>query len=149
MTRQVTTGQDGWADCRGGEISGLVRQLKMQRAISRRKQIVQSFSIAAGLLVIVGLGWLMLPGEPSPAEANYGGVPCSEVVRHGKQYVLHQLDPELAKRVNAHLGQCENCRRKMTMLRERLGLGPAKRSTDSDRDSPVSATATIAATLIP
>lgn len=149
MTQQETTGQNEWTDCRGGEISGLVRRLKTQRTLSRRKQVVQSFSIAAGLLVVVGLGWLMLPGEPAPVEADYGGIVCSEVVKHSKQYVLHQLDPELAKKINAHLGQCENCRRKMTMLRERLGLGPAKRSTDSGRHAPVSATATVAATIIP
>jgi len=148
MTNSKASKQSEWTDCQGGEISGMARRLKTQRAISRRKQVMQSLSIAAGLLVMVGIGWMMLPGDP-PAGGNYGGIACSEVVKNGKQYVLHQLDPELAERINAHLGKCENCQRKLTMLRQRLGLSPAKPKTESDEQAVVATSATIAATMLP
>ncbi len=149
MTTTKTSDQSEWTDCQGGEISGMARRLKAQRAISRRKQIMQSLSIAAGLLVMVGVGWMMLPGDP-PAGGNHGGIACSEVVKNGKQYVLHQLDPELAERINAHLGKCENCQRKLTMLRQRLGLRPAtKPKTESEEQAVVATSATIAAIMLP
>ncbi len=149
MTTNKTSDQSEWTDCQGGEISGMARRLKAQRASSRRKQIMQSLSIAAGLLLMVGIGWMMLSGDPS-ANGSHKGIACSEVIKNGKQYVLHQLDPELAERINAHLGKCENCQRKLTMLRQRLELNPAtKPKTESKEQAVLARSATIAATMLP
>ncbi len=140
MTNSDTSEQSEWVDCRGGEISGLVRRLKSQRTTEKRRQIVRSVSVAAALLLMVGIGWTMLSGAPSQIKKGQGGIACSEVVKNGKQYVLHELDPELASRINAHLGKCKNCQRKLAVLRQRLGLNSAALQP-KPADQPVVSTA--------
>jgi len=147
MTNSDTASQSGWDNCQGGEIANLVQSLKRQRAHSRRTQISQSLAIAAGLLVMVGIGWMMLPDGRPAGEANYGGIVCSDVVKNAKGYVLHELDPELSERIRVHLSQCENCQHKMTMLRERLGIIPATPDKTQDKNQARLARATTIAAL--
>ncbi len=150
MTNHESINQSDWVDCQGGEISGLVRRLKSQRSVSRRRQVMQSLSVAAGLLVIVGIGWMVIPGDNSTLEAKRGGITCSDVVENGKQYILNELDPELAERINAHLGKCENCQKKLSMLRDRLGLSPDKLDKKQPNEQTVVSTiTTIASAILP
>ena len=122
MTKSKPTSHSDWANCQGGEISGLVQRLKQQRTASRRTQIVRSLSIAAGLVVMVGIGWAMLPKGPLPGEAMHGGIACKDVLKNGEAFVLHELDQEMTDRIKLHLGECETCQQKINSLRENFGL---------------------------
>lgn len=149
MTDLKTSSHSDWTDCQGGEISGLIQRLQQQKAASRRTQITQSLSIAAAILVMVGVGWMMLPEGSRSGEPGYGGIVCTDVVKNGKAYVLHELEPELADRVKIHLGKCDSCQRKLTMLRERLGIGPSKIDKQQKDQAATSSATTIATLLFP
>ena len=135
MTNPNTTNQSEWVDCQGGEISGLVHKLKQKKQAVRRMQIMRSLSLAAGIMLMVGVGWMFLAENNPPAEANYGGIVCSDVIKNSKSYLKEELDPEIQRRIQIHLGECENCRHKMAMLRDQLGIAPVSSRHQQQNES--------------
>ncbi len=110
--------QDGWDPCPPGTLGGMVQALRVQRRI---RQLTQAGVVATSFAILLAVGfWSVQQLQPEP---SYGGITCSEVRSHGRDYLMGQVSPELAQKIADHLKQCEPCR---TLLEERKAMMQAR-----------------------
>jgi hypothetical protein len=91
----------GWTQCRPGEISDMVAQIK------RRKKIVTiQFTVGTTLSILLVLTVFALS---RPAHFDFGGITCAEVHEHNRAFVAGELSVELTNQIKTHLSQCPDC----------------------------------------
>ncbi len=120
-----------WNACPQGDLEHFVSVMKKRKQISHwitGAEIVTA-CLAVGLIGFFGMNQLSTPSNPSPAEIaeNYcpGGLYCSEVLSHAKDFVAHQLDQELSQKIERHLVDCPHCQKKVDQLKANRHNGAA------------------------
>jgi hypothetical protein len=131
---------DHWQACPPGRLTEKVRS---HRSAVRRRKIVQAVGYACALVLAVGVGtWVgeRIGGAPEP---NFGGITCSAVRQNMDAYAHHQLDADVAERMDVHVRECPACRelkrqmesRAMTRSATASDLKAAARFAQSHGDS--------------
>jgi len=100
-----------WERCPPGK---LVDFASRDRTRQRRRFLAKAGAYLAGSVACVGAGYLAM--SALDAEPDYGGIVCSEVRDHSRQFATGTLDAPLAKKIRIHLRNCADCQR---MMRER------------------------------
>ena len=101
---------DEWQPCPSGQITGMVQRLQAaQRSRAVRRAIVP----AAGVLLFVAAGFYFSQSQPGGMLFLPGGLSCGEVQKHLSADPKPPVSPEFSKRLEEHLADCPECRKKM------------------------------------
>jgi len=134
-----------WNPCQSGELEQIVRRVRSGR---RNRVAFKLGSYVAVLTVVVVASVIALQRFGTSPMFTYGGISCEQTRANMNAYSMGQLAPDLAKRIETHLAECDHCGRR---YREMTANGDptANRVLPHPRDhSPLRAESTVIALAV-
>jgi hypothetical protein len=111
-----------WRPCPPGTLRSFAQG---ERSRSRRRTLTTLGSGIAAIVLMVLIGtWAFNQG--GVGEPSFGGITCTEVRSHAKEFMSGSLDAETSQQIRVHLQQCAPCQKLLgDMMPVSLRVGSA------------------------